>query len=538
MELDAIHPAPRVKPLVQIDRQHQTMSPGIGPAGAVPHVMYVKPTMPTAMTPPVRAGRSRRGVLVLLVVFALSLPAVTTRLYASDEIQYFAWLRSWVFDRDIDFENEYRHFHDSGIARNPLFHETFLVRVNENGRRINFGPIGSAVLWAPFYLAGHLWANVTGAATDGFSHPYIAAIAYGSACYGFLAVLLSAAIARRVVGRGLAASLAVAAGTPLLFYIYIAPPMSHANSAFVVSLFLWLWLRARERWRVRDSILLGLAGGLMAMVREQDVLFAVAPAIDFAIRRPRVSHPRSTSGVTPEVLTALAGVAAFLVVFSAQLLAYQALNGHPGPTELTTRKLTWTSPHAFGVVLSPEHGLFFWTPLALVAIAGLVVLAFAAPNRLRSSSFGESTAALATAEGAALLDPAVHPDARWIAALGLLMFALQVFVSGAVESWTVAGSFGQRRFVALTPLLTLGVAALFTRLDGSSWRHLLRLIVLLCIWWNVGLIVQFGAHRMDRQRLSIGTNAWTTFVELPREAPSLAWRYLTDRSSFYQRPRQ
>lgn len=476
------------------------------------------PEMTTGTPPPQHGWPPKRALLALAVALLLSLPAVTTRIYASDEIQYFAWLRSWVFDRDVDFENEYQHFYDNGVARNQLFHETFLERVNENGRRINFGPIGSAVLWAPFYLAGHFWAKATGAPADGFSQPYIAAVSYGSACYGFAAVLLSAAIARRLVGRGLAASLAIAIGTPLLFYIYIAPPMSHANSAFGVSLFIWLWLRARERWRGRDVFLLGLAGGLMAMVREQDVLFAVGPAFDYMrdVRRRYVveAQPRTAiSRVRPGIIsTAAVGVVGFLLVFSAQLWAYQALNGHPGPTELTTRKLTWTSPHAFGVVLSPEHGLFFWTPLALVAIAGVIVLAW------RGS--------------------ASHPDARWIAALGLLMFALQVFVSGAVESWTVAGAFGQRRFVALTPLLTLGLAALFARLDGSPWRHAFRLIVLLCIWWNVGLMVQFGAHRMDRKRLTIGANAWTTFVELPREAPLLAWRYLTDRSSFYKRPRQ
>ena len=40
------------------------------------------------------------------------------------------------------------------------------------------------------------------------------------------------------------------------------------------------------------------------------------------------------------------------------------------------------------------------------------------------------------------------------------MVALQVYVSGAVESWTVAGAFGQRRFVAMTILLVVGLAAL------------------------------------------------------------------------------
>jgi hypothetical protein len=471
--------------------------------------------------------RSSSATLAIVAAFLLSLPAVTTRIYASDEIQYFAWLRSWAFDRDVDFQNEYQHFYDAGVARNPLFHETFLERVNEAGRRINFGPIGSAVLWSPFYAAGHLWAKATGAPADGFSQPYVSAIAYGSACYGLMAVLLSAAIARRLVGRGVGASLAVAIGTPLVFYIYIAPPMAHANSAFAVSLFLWVWLRARERWRVRDAIVLGLAGGLMATVREQDAVLAAGPAIDFVLKTyQQGARGLQAAGLKTRGSSAIAGVAAFLFAFTPQLLAYDALNGHPGPTELTLRKMNWLSPHALGVLFSPEHGLFFWTPLALVAIVGLFALA-------RSAGF----------DGAARPVPATgdrdvsRRDVRWIAALALLMVALQVYVSGAVESWSVSGAFGQRRFVALTPLLTLGLAGLFA-LTTPPLRVLLRIVVLLCIWWNLGLIVQFGTHRMDRKRLTPTANAWTTFVELPREAPGLAWRYLTDRASFYRQPRQ
>src|SRR5436189_3928287 len=56
---------------------------------------------------------TRREVILLGLVFLLSLPAVTTRFYASDEIEYFAWLRSLSFDRDADFQNEYQHFYDA-----------------------------------------------------------------------------------------------------------------------------------------------------------------------------------------------------------------------------------------------------------------------------------------------------------------------------------------------------------------------------------------------------------------------------------------
>ena len=71
---------------------------------------------------------SRRELLVLALVFAVSLPAVTARLYSSDEVQYFSYLRSLWFDRDVSFENEYRYFYDHQIAQSAGYHETFLER--------------------------------------------------------------------------------------------------------------------------------------------------------------------------------------------------------------------------------------------------------------------------------------------------------------------------------------------------------------------------------------------------------------------------
>ena len=458
-----------------------------------------------------RLGRS----LLLPLLFVLSLPAVTTRLYASDEIEFFAWLRSLTFDRDADFENEYRYFYDSGAARNALFHETFLERVNENGRRINYTPIGCALLWAPFYGAGHLVARATGAPADGFSRPYIAAVAYGSTLYGALALLIAAAIARRFAGRTTAAAFATLLGTPLIFYMYVAPGFSHACSAFAVALFLWVWLRIRERWTIGGAALLGLCGALMAMVREQDVFFVAGPAIDFvwrAVAGMRQGRPWPAPTVAR---AAIAGTVGFLLAYTPQLLAYNALHGHPGPSEMVGRKMSWTSPHALGVLLSPEHGWFAWTPLVLLAIAGLALLASGGTR-----------------------GPAV-PDARWLGVLMLVMIVLQCYVAGAVESWTVAGSFGQRRFLALTPLLVVGLAVLFTHASGSSVRRwVLGVLVALCIWWNLGLLLQFSLHEMDRERLSLRKNAYATFVTLPRRAPGILWQYLTNRSSFYGRPRQ
>jgi hypothetical protein len=445
---------------------------------------------------------TRRQWVLLFCLFLLSLPAVTPRIYSSDEIQYFAYLRSLWFDRDLSFENEYRYFYDRGIARSQGFHETFLERETEAGRRVNFGTIGCAILWAPFYAAGDLVARATDAPQDGFSKPYIAAVAYGSAVYGLLAIVLAMLSAERLGLPSFAAALAVWIGTPLLFYMYVAPPFSHACSAFAVALFVWTWLKVRASWSGRGVLALGVAGGLMAMVREQDLFFAAGPAVDFVVSAARARwHMQNPSRC---LAVAACGVLGFALAFMPQAIAYLRLNGHVGPSRLVTRKMSWHAPHGLQVLFSPEHGYFVWTPLALVGIAGLVSLAVAKR----------------------------HGETR-ITRCMLLMVALQVYVGGSVESWTVAGAFGQRRFIALTVFLVIGLATVLQ----SGAKRVVTVVVALAAYWNLALIAEFATGLMDRQRLEPAKNAYDAFVTLPRQAPSLAYRYLFDRGSFYRGPR-
>ena len=470
-----------------------------------------------------RTNRQAWGALALL--FLVSLPAVTTRIYASDEAEYFSYLRSLWFDHDVSFENEYRYFYEHGLERASGFHETFLERQSATGLRENWATIGCAILWSPFYAAADFGVRVLrlGGPADGFSHPYVAAVCYGSAFYGFLALVLSAAAAAKVLrandadgtgGAGrrtdVAVVLAIWLGTPLLFYMYVSPPFSHACSAFAVAAFVLAWLHVREGWSTRGLVLLGVLAALMAMVREQDLFFAVGPALDFAVKLVRGRSPSSTG--TPVRSTgallvgAAAGVAAGAVAYLPQALAYLALNGRIGPSQMVARKMSWAAPHALQVMFSPEHGLFFWTPLALLALAGLAVVA------------------------------RMGGDRRRVAAALAVMFVAQVYVSGCVDSWSAAGAFGHRRFVGTTIILVVGLAALAQVPARRLARFAVTTAAVLCIWWNLALMVQFGTGWMDRQRLELGRNARTAFVEVPAKMPGLAWRYLVDRGSFYAAP--
>lgn len=458
-------------------------------------------------------------MLALAVLFVVSLPAVTTRIYASDEAQYFAYLRSLYFDQDVSFENEYRYFYEHDIAQSPGFHQTFLEEQTARGRRVNYGTVGAPLLWLPFYAVADLWTRATGAAdANGFTSPYVSAVAYGSAFYAFIGVLLSIRAARLIVGEhSLFAGLAVWIGTPLLFYMYVAPPFAHACSAFAVALFVNVWLHVRQRWSPRGAFVLGVCAALMAMVREQDVFLAVGPAADFAwnwlsaSRNARGTSPARATRLGDYLVAALAGVAGAVVAYTPQLLAYNALNGYPGPAAHVSRKMYWYSPHALQVLASPSHGWLFWTPLALLAIGGLVVLA----------------------SGGLKLAPT--GSGRLIGLSLLLMVFSQLYVAGSVASWTVAGAFGQRRFVCLTIVLTIGLAALFSA-AGRRTRQVLAALTVVMVWWNIALMAQFATRLMDRQRLEPARNAYHAFVTLPIRLPALAYRYLTNRESFYEPP--
>ncbi len=452
-------------------------------------------------------GQGRRW---LVLAFLLTLPLVTPRIRGADEIETFAYLRSAVFDRDLDFEDEYRWFH----ARDPEglrgFKATFLDRRElATGRPINFAPLGSALLWSPFYLMAHggvAAARALGSAVaaDGFSLPYAAAACYASAFYGFLGLILVHDGLVRFGGFAPGAATAAVAtlwlGTPVLYYMTLAPAFSHAASLFMVALVLWLWLRARDppEAALWEWAAVGAAAGVAGLVREQDLLFVAVPAADLVWRAVRAAEgPRNLAR-----LTVLLGAAA--VAFVPQLFAYRAINGGFGPSSLVARKMSWLSPHFFEVLFDPGHGLFAWSPILLVAAAGL---ALAARRR------GAPVAFLA------------------------LALLLQVWINGAVESWTQAGAFGSRRFVSSTAVFAWGLAAVLEAARPRLGRTAMGIALGLVVWWNVSLMVQFGLRLMDRQRLEWPRVAVNQVTGVPPRAFRAAWLFLTDRERLVEETR-
>jgi hypothetical protein len=450
---------------------------------------------------------------LLWVVFLLTLPLVTPRLRGADEIEYFAHLRSLVFDGDLDFENEYRHFYERDPQGLAAFKSTFLDRREQaTGRPINFAPIGTAMLWSPFYLAAHGGVRAaralgSGLAADGYSTPYVAAVCLASAVYAFAGLLLTHRVLRRWAGVSEAAAtlsvLALWLGSPLLYYVTLAPGFAHACSLFATALVVLLFLRARDgaqdRPRLAEWALVGAAVGLAALVREQDGLLIVIPGTWLLLQLRRSPSLALRRGAATALAAAL--------VFTPQLLAYHALNGRFGPSRLVGRKMRYHSPHLLEVLFDPAHGLFFWAPLLALAAAGLVLA-------LRRRS-----------------------PPREVTALLALGLAAQAWINGSIESWSQAGAFGSRRFVGITIVFAWGLALLVEAVLPRVGRTAAAGVLALFAWWNVSLMVQFGLRLMDRQRLEWPRVAVNQFTEVPPRLARVARLFFTDRERLVRESR-
>ncbi|MCC6630205.1 MAG: hypothetical protein IT340_22725 [Chloroflexi bacterium] len=461
--------------------------------------------------------------LALLALLALSLPLVTHRVYASDEVQYFSYLRSVWFDRDLDFTNEYTHFIDRYPAALAGFKQTNLDRLSDRGTPTgpstglpqNFGPIGSALLWTPFFAAGHLAALGLRAlglpvAVDGYSPPYIWAITTGSAILTAIALLLLYRLATGFVSRAAAfwATLAIWLGTPVIFYSHGAPAYSHAASLFAITVFLVAWhgsrpLTSRRAWQ---WALLGALAALVTMVREQDGVLPLAiVGAEGLLALPALWRDARDRAWAP--LARLVGggalmLATWLIAFTPQLATYWVLNGAFRPNQnVTDKMLSWVPRHALTVVLSPEYGLIFWTPLVALALPGLLWL-----------WRRDRTLTLALA----------------------LCFAATWYITAVYNTGPSRGSFGARRFLNCTPVFLLGLAAAFQALRERRLAPLVPVLSLLGIWWNLGLVIQFALQLMDRQRLELGVILYNQVVAVPARLLEIARTLLLDRDRLFK----
>jgi len=417
--------------------------------------MSLKTLSPSVSGPAAKADpRVWLALAALLVLVALTFKPVVE----NDGVGYYAYLHTVIVDHDLNFGDEY-----AALARaNITFYAPLFQVRSANGRLADFFPAGPALLAAPAYMVALAFQS---GGEPQYGAPFSWAFTLASLFYGLLALVISYRLASSFAGRRAAflGTAGVALATPFVYYLLYEPSYSHSFSAFAVSTFLYVWWRWRDRRSVAGWLVLGLLGGLMGLTRFQD-----GPLLLIAL----LDRPRRLWYLLPFA----AGV---LVGFAPQLAIDQYLFGGWLPNRPPGQQLDFFPGHYLQVLFSSQHGLFIWTPISLLALAGFAFIR----------------------------------DRRLLAAF-ILAFLIELAISGSAPDWNGDFSFGQRRFLALTPFLAIELAVFAARIGERPAGALYGLLVA----WNLLLMVQFTyviQGSVDTGYLGLITNQAKAFRYLP-----------------------
>lgn len=372
-----------------------------------------------------------------------------------DDVFYYTYLSSFLFDGDIDPMNDYYLSHNSYSAIRDI-----LYRIGPKGLVINQWAIGSSILWCPIYIPVRLvgmvlnlihtsppeWVN------DRYSLPYLMAISLATLVYGFLTLLLAYSTCRFFYRArvSLLAAFGVVFASPLLGYIFNFSAMSHTMSAFSVALLFYISFRHRHFRSLNSYLLIFSTLALASLVRWQNIIFGLLPA---SLWLSHIRASRSKITLRKELIYALLGGGVFFAFFSIQIFYWWAMFGKFFTIPQGSGYMHWTTPKIYKVLFSGWHGLYYWHPLLLIATMGL-------------------------------LFSILNIKTRRSGIIMFILFVLVVYINSAPDDWFAGSSFGARRFCCAVPLFALGLAG-FYNLFRRRLFIIPVVITIIAIIWNV-----------------------------------------------------
>ncbi|CAN5848790.1 hypothetical protein BH18ACI5_BH18ACI5_16720 [soil metagenome] len=403
-----------------------------------------------------RRGRTL-SLFSLLFVVGLACQLQLAARLQSDGFYYFAYLRSLVFDRAVDFPNDYKML--------GLGDKAHLFNPTPTGYAQSAWTIGPAIVWAPFFAAAHPSAgglNRSGAdvSANGISYPYRQAVCVAGLVYGLLGCWFMYRLTATFFTRrnAAAATAGIVCGSFMIWYLVKEPSMTHAPSMAGVAGFIWLWVATRERRTPAQWALLGAIAGFITLIRWQNALFALMPACEAVMALGSAWRADDRSRFRATLLAGLVFTACAVVAFTPQMLAWRAIYGTYLAVSPVGPQIRWWDPHLVDIVWSSRNGLFSWSPVIYFAAIGLVVFAATRP------------------------------------AVGLPMmmsvFAM-IYFNASIQDWWGSAGFGGRRFDGTIPVFALGLAMFIDRGAAVARRFpfaVVGTLTALLVVWNIALI--------------------------------------------------
>ena len=363
----------------------------------------------------------------------------------SDGEGYYAYLPSYLIYRDPAMTHvaEKEHKQDARLFG--------MHRISSTGYFLDKYPIGEAVLLLPFFLLGHGLSLIFGYPANGYSFFYqhtagLAGLFYMVFGLFFLKKTLKRYFSDKIM---LVTLFAIVFGTNLFHYGTYDSIFSHAFSFFLFSAFVFLipeWYLHPSSYK--NSILLGIIGGLIPLVRiPNGLVLLFLPLYGINVTGIKGRFTFFIRNIKPVLVICTVA----LLVFLPQLFIWKYITNQWIIMPYVHEGFDFLSPHIFDVLFSVRKGLFFWSPILVFSIAGLLFL----PKKSRE-----------------FFIPLV------------CFLPLNLYIISSWGTWWYGGSFGHRGFVESYALLALPMAAFYDKVLSNKHKLVKYSVMTLTVFFT------------------------------------------------------
>ncbi len=332
------------------------------------------------------------------------------------------------------------------------------ARTNAQGETVMKYTCGVAYGQLPFFLAAKWYSDSHGyPVTDIYNTNYARAMALAGYCAGFLGLFfLQRALRRRGISEGAIALtiLIIFGGTNLFHYTTKEMGMSHVYSFCLFAALMWHLPRFYERPNWKNALVLGIMTGWITLIRPTNIvgLFIVVLYDVYSLEDLKNRLRFWGNHYTAILISAAAG----LVMLFPQLLYWKTMTGQWVKYSYEGEGFPyWNKPKIAAVLVDPQNGLFLYSPLVLLALAGIV-------TTWRQKKYHGPVLAI--------------------------IFLLSTYIFASWWAWWFGGAFGHRSYVELYALLafpTAGIVTQMFQINNKIIRYTGLAIILFLIYYSV-----------------------------------------------------
>ncbi len=398
---------------------------------------------------------------VALVLF-YSYSGIGNTLTSWDNFGYYFYLHLSFINKDLTFTNAdfIRQIINEYNLSSSMYQ--FFV-VEETGNWVIRYPCGMALLYSPFFLLGHIGANVFDFKQDAISLPYQYAMSICSLFYSVLGIWYLRKVLKLFFSDNVTAITMIVVVCFTNAIAYLSNTITPHNLLFAINIcFVHYAIKWCENATFKNSITIGFLLGLTTLSRHTELIIILLPI--FYNVYDKKSLIEKWKFVKANKYKLLVSIISFVIVFIPQIYYWKTVTGHflfDGYSNNPAEGLDLLSPYTFNYLFSFRKGWFVYTPIMLFAMFGLLV---------------------------------VYKQNKKIFLPLFLYSFFTIYVLSSWTNWWYTNSFGQRSIVQCYGVFAILIACFFVFI--SSKKLLLKLTVTI-VTITLGLLNHFQFWQLN-----------------------------------------